>query len=58
MASATAIRYSLSRGLLGLKYDQIKDSDSDSERNMFEKHLQTERDNGDVTEILVIMITP
>ena len=30
MASATATRYGLSRGLLGLKYDQINYSDSDS----------------------------
>ena len=29
MASATATRYCLSRGLLGLKYDQINYSDSD-----------------------------
>ena len=31
VASATATRYGLSRGLLGLKYDQIKYSDSDSD---------------------------
>ena len=31
VASATATRYGLSRGLLGLKYDQINYSDSDSE---------------------------
>ena len=30
IASATATRYGLSRGLLGLKYDQINYSDSDS----------------------------
>ena len=30
VASATATRYGLSRGLLGLKYDQINYSDSDS----------------------------
>ena len=30
--SATATRYGLTRGLLGLKYDQINDSDSDSGR--------------------------
>ena len=29
VASATATRYGLSRGLLGLKYDQINYSDSD-----------------------------
>ena len=33
VASATATRYGLSRGLLGLKYDQIHYSDSDSERS-------------------------
>ena len=31
VASATATRYGLSRGLLGLKYDQINYSDSDSD---------------------------
>ena len=31
VASVTATRYGLSRGLLGLKYDQIKYSDSDSD---------------------------
>ena len=30
VASATATRYGLSRGLLGLKYDRINNSDSDS----------------------------
>ena len=29
MASATATRYGLSRGLLGLTYDQINNSDSE-----------------------------
>ena len=32
VASATATRYSLSRGLLGLEYDRINISDSDSAR--------------------------
>ena len=32
VASATATRNGLSRGLLGLKYDQINYSDSDSEK--------------------------
>ena len=31
VASATATRYGLSRGLLGRKYDQINYSDSDSD---------------------------
>ena len=31
MASETATRYGLSRGLLGLKYDRINISDSDSD---------------------------
>ena len=31
VASATATRYGLSRGLLGPKYDQINYSDSDSD---------------------------
>ena len=31
MASATATRYGLSRGLLGLEYDRINISDSDSD---------------------------
>ena len=31
MASATATRFGLSRGLLGLKYDQINYSESESE---------------------------
>ena len=34
VASATATRYGLSRGLLGLKYDQINYSDSDSDSVM------------------------
>ena len=34
MASATATRYGLSRGLLGLKYDQINYSDSDSDSDL------------------------
>ena len=33
VASATATRYGLSRGLLGLEYDRINISDSDSERS-------------------------
>ena len=32
VASATATRYGLSRGLLGLEYDRINISDSDSEK--------------------------
>ena len=31
MASATATRFCLSRGLLGLQYDQINESESESE---------------------------
>ena len=31
VASATATRYGLSRGLLGLEYDRINISDSDSD---------------------------
>ena len=31
VASATATRYGLSRGILGLKYDQINYSDYDSD---------------------------
>ena len=34
VASATATRYGLSRGLLGLKYDQINYSDSDSDSDL------------------------
>ena len=31
VASATATRFGLSRGLLGLQYDQINESESESE---------------------------
>ena len=31
VASATAIRYGISRGLLGPKHDRINNSDSDSD---------------------------
>ena len=34
VASATATRYGLSRGLLGLEYDRINISDSDSDSDM------------------------
>ena len=34
VASATATRYGLSRGLLGLEYDRINISDSDSETTL------------------------
>ena len=35
MASATATRFGLSRGLLGLQYDQINESESESESFQF-----------------------
>ena len=41
VASATATRFGLSRGLLGLQYDQINESESESESIvLFCNHLK------------------
>ena len=38
VASATATRFGLSRGLLGLQYDQINESESESESDTTAHH--------------------
>ena len=37
VASATATRFGLSRGLLGLQYDQINESESESDNFVFQQ---------------------
>ena len=54
VASATATRYGLSRGLLGLKYDQIKYSDSDSDSMLdYGVHAKSHISSADWSDILL-----
>ena len=50
MASATATRYGLNRGLLGLEYDRINisDSNADSELNLFQQHQYHQTTHADL----------